>query len=500
MSSPSTLQKPGSVPPDKPRSHSAKTRNFAAVEEIENQARLVESAQDAILVRDIRGAILFWNRGAEQLYGWTKGEAKGKIVHDLLRTEFPKLLKDIETQVLETGVWEGRIIHTTRTGRRVVEASRWALHRDLKGQPLGFLEINRDITEEVDALHAVDEQARLLDLAHDAIIVRYTDSAIKFWNSGAERLYGWTRQEAIGKTTHDFLQTEFPEPFDVVHGKLFNSGAWEGELNHVTRDGARICVLSRQVIQRDHDGKSIGILEINRDITGRKKAEESLRCLSARLLQLQDEERRRIARELHDSTGQTLAAMVMHLSALKTRIAEMDAEAQATLEDVAALAQQAAAETRTISYLLHPPQLDFSGLASTLQWFVEGFTRRSNIRVDLEISSELDRLPQAIETTVFRIVQEALSNVFRHSESPVATVRVVLDSKQLKVEVADKGKGIPPAVMAALKGKGGNLGVGLLGMAERVRQFGGTFHVSPGNDGATVTATFPASAMGAVRA
>ena len=272
------------------------------------------------------------------------------------------------------------------------------------------------------------------------------------------------------------------------------------ENDHVTRDGAGICVLSRQVIERDHDGKAIGILEINRDITERKKAEESLRHLSARLLQLQDEERRRIARELHDSTGQTLAAMVMHLSALKTRIAEMDAEAQATLEDVAALAQQAAAEHGTISYLLHPPQLDFSGLSSTLQWFVEGFTRRSNIRVDLEISSELERLPQDIETTVFRIVQEALSNVFRHSESPVATVRVVLESKQLRVEVADKGKGIPPAVMAALKGKGGYLGVGLPGMAERVRQFGGTFHVSPGRDGTTVTAAFPASAIGNVKA
>jgi len=495
VSFPSNVQSPGSGAPDPAGLQPPKAPNIAKQEEIENQARLVDSAQDAILVRDTRGAILFWNRGAEYLYGWTKAEAQGKIVHDLLQTEFPRPLKDIETQVLETGTWEGQIIHTTRTGQRVVEASRWALHRDCKGRPLGFLEINRDITDEVRTLEALEEQTRLLELAHDAIIVRETNSAIKFWNSGAERLYGWTRLEAFGKATHDLLQTEFPEPFDAVHEKLFNSGTWEGELRHVTRDGGRICVLSRQVIQRDHDGQAIGILEINRDITERKKAEESLRRLSARLLQLQDEERRRIARELHDSTGQSLAAMVMHLSALKTRIAEMDAEAQATLDEVAALAQQAAAETRTISYLLHPPQLDFSGLTSTLQWFVEGFTRRSNIQVHLEISSDLGRLPQAIETTVFRIVQEALSNVFRHSESPVATVRVVLDSKQLEVEVADKGKGISPAVMAALKGKGGNLGVGLLGMGERVRQFGGTFHVTPGKDGATVTATFPASAM-----
>ena len=110
-----------------------------------------------------------------------------------------------------------------------MEASRWALHRDQKGQPLGFLEINRDITEEVEALQSVDELARLLDLAHDAIIVRHVNSTIKFWNSGAERLYGWTRHETLGKVTYDLLQTEFPEPFDVVHEKLFSSGSWEGE-------------------------------------------------------------------------------------------------------------------------------------------------------------------------------------------------------------------------------------------------------------------------------
>jgi PAS domain S-box-containing protein len=483
------------MPADKLGLQSVNPTNAANHDEIENQARLVEFAQDAILVRDTHGVILFWNLGAEQLYGWTKTEARGRIVQDLLRAEYPKPLKEIETQVLQAGAWEGQIIHATRTGRRVVEASRWALHRDLQGRPLGFLEINRDITDEVRALEAMEEQVRLLELAHDAIIVREKNSAVKFWNSGAEHLYGWTRKEAFGKITHDLLQTEFPEQFDAVNDKLFNSGVWEGELWHVTRDGARICVLSRQVIQRDRDGQTIGILEINRDITDRKNMEESLRHLSARLLQLQDEERRRIARELHDSTGQTLAAMVIHLSALKARVTEMDAQAQSTLEEVAALAQQAATEIRTISYLLHPPQLDFSGLTSTLQWFVEGFARRSNIQVNLEISSQLGRLSQAIETTVFRIVQEALSNVFRHSESPEATVRVVLDAKQLQVEVADKGKGISPEVMAALKAKGGGLGVGLLGMGERVRQFGGTFHVSRGTAGTTVRATFPASAI-----
>src|SRR5580704_17988557 len=139
-------------------------------------------------------------------------------------------------------------------------------------------------------------RSELLELAHDAIIVRDVDSTILFWNRGAQETYGWSAAE--------------------VYEKLYSVGSWEGELVHWTREGKRIMVASRQVLQRDSRGRSIGILEINRDVTPRKEAEEALRNLSARLLQLQDEERRRIARELHDSTGQSLAALVIHLSAV----------------------------------------------------------------------------------------------------------------------------------------------------------------------------------------
>ena len=145
--------------------------------------------------------------------------------------------------------------------------------------------------------------SELLDLAHDAIIVRDVNSVILFWNRGAQNTYGWTPAEACGNVTHQFLKTEFPEPLDQVYEKLYKAGSWEGELVHWTRDGKRLVVASRQVLQRDSQGRTVGILEINRDVTPRKDAEEALRNLSARLLQLQDEERRRIARELHDSTG-----------------------------------------------------------------------------------------------------------------------------------------------------------------------------------------------------
>src|SRR5271154_6974101 len=246
--------------------------------------------------------------------------------------------------------------------------------------------------------------SELLELAHDAIIVRDVDGVILYWNGGAQKTYGWTAAEACGNVTHQFLKTEFPEPLDQLYERLFKFGSWEGELVHWTREGRRIVVASRHVLQRDSHGRTTGILEINRDITPRKEAEESLRNLSARLLQLQDEERRRIARELHDSTGQSLAALVLHLSAVSARISAIDPSHVELLQDAIGLAQKASDETRTLSYLLYPPTLDHSGLRSALEWYVDGFTQRSNIKVDLDLSLGPERLPDIVERTLFRVV------------------------------------------------------------------------------------------------
>lgn len=320
-------------------------------------------------------------------------------------------------------------------------------------------------------------QSELLELAHDAIIVRDVDSVILFWNGGAQKTYGWTPAEACGNVTHQFLKTEFPEPLDQVYEKLYRVGSWEGELVHWTRDGDRIVVASRQVLQRDSQGRVIAILEINRDITPRKEAEEALRNLSARLLQLQDEERRRIARELHDSTGQSLAALVIHLSAVSARITDVDPSAADLLREAILLSQKASDETRTLSYLLYPPTLDYAGLRSALEWYIEGFTQRSKVKVDLQVTLGPDRLPEIVERTLFRIVQESLTNIFRHSGSDTASVQVDVRSGTVRLEVADNGKGIPEEILTTLNSSGGQLGVGIRGMRERVRQLGGWLQI-----------------------
>jgi PAS domain S-box-containing protein len=333
--------------------------------------------------------------------------------------------------------------------------------------------------------------AELLELAHDAIIVRDVDSVILYWNRGAQETYGWTAAEARGRVTHQFLKTEFPEPLNQLYEKLVKFGWWEGELVHWTREGRRIVVASRHVLQRDPRGRTIGILEINRDVTPRKEAEEALRNLSARLLQLQDEERRRIARELHDSTGQSLAALVIHLSTVSAKIADVDPAAADLLREAILLSQKASDETRTLSYLLYPPTLDYAGLRSALEWYIEGFTQRSKVKVDLNVSLGANRLPEIVERTLFRIVQESLTNIFRHSGSDTASVQIEARSGTVRLEVADNGKGIPEEILATLNSSGGQLGVGIRGMRERVRQLGGWLRIRSWPSGTAILVTLP---------
>ncbi|HXN22837.1 MAG TPA: ATP-binding protein [Candidatus Dormibacteraeota bacterium] len=362
--------------------------------------------------------------------------------------------------------------------KRATEGTRDGSRAETDSQTFGIAPSDLSLTE-------------LLRLAHDGIIVANIDGMIQFWNRGAEEMYGWSAAEACGNLAAEFLRTEFPQRRAEVTKKLFELGAWQGELVQRMRDGRRIAVASRQVLRRDEEGKPSGILEINRDITFQKEAQISLQRLSVRLLQLQDEERRRIARELHDSTGQSLAALVIHLSAINGRIGTLDPTSAEILCEAMKLSQQASDEIRTLSYLLHPPTLDLAGLTSALKWLVDGFMQRSKLQVELEISTDLGRLHQNLETALFRIVQESLTNIFRHSGSPTATIRLSRSDGNVNLEVSDRGSGIPPNTLATLNGTGGELGVGIRGMRERVRQLGGNLELISGSEGTTVTVRLP---------
>jgi PAS domain S-box-containing protein len=455
---------------------------------------IAETIRESIVVLDEDLRVLTANRAFLETFNVSHDEVESRLLYELGDGQWniPLLLYSLrEILPKKTELRNFGVTHNfPGMGQRVMALNaRQVRHEKSSGRSI-LLAID-DVTEQKQAIDELRKQSELLHLAHDAIIVRDVKSVILFWNRGAKETYGWSAAEACGNTSHQFLRTEFPEPFDQVHEKLFDSGAWEGELAHWTREGKRIIVASRQVLQHDQHGRMIGILEINRDITSRKQAEESLRNLSARLLQLQDEERRRIARELHDSMGQSLAALVIQLSAVNSKVTDISPAAGDLLSEAIQMAQIASDETRTLSYLLYPPTLDHAGLKSALEWYIEGFSQRSKVKVNLNVSLGPNRLAEIVERTLFRIVQESLTNIFRHSGSDTASVRVSSHSGILQLEVADNGKGIPSDILAALNSSGGQLGVGIRGMRERVRQLGGWLQVDSRRGGTTILVSLP---------
>jgi len=229
--------------------------------------------------------------------------------------------------------------------------------------------------------------------------------------------------------------------------------------------------------------------------------EESLRQLSARLLRVQDEERRHIARDLHDVTGQKLAMQSMALSQVLSKSAGLDQESRRVLSECADLTKQVSEEIRTLSYMLHPPLLDELGLSSGVKWYVEGFERRTGIAVEVNIPRGFRRLPADVELTFFRIVQESLTNVHRYSGSAKAFVRIRSTSKEIRVEVGDFGKGMRTGLLNSLSGVVAPVGVGIQGMKGRMLQLSGKLEItSQPAKGTVVTATLPLSKLPAATA
>jgi len=218
--------------------------------------------------------------------------------------------------------------------------------------------------------------------------------------------------------------------------------------------------------------------------------EDSLHTLSARILQLQDQERRRIARDLHDITGQELAVVIMSLNQLASNLGKPEVNAQQVLSEAVGLIRKIEDEIRTLSYLLHPPLLDEFGLRSALSWYAEGFTRRSGIHVTVDAPPDLPRLSVEKETALFRVVQESLTNVLRHSDSSKARIKVRLHSERLQLSVEDEGQGISREALEKIV-DGTVAGVGTQGMRERIQQLGGTLRFSARAKGTQVVAALP---------
>jgi signal transduction histidine kinase len=222
------------------------------------------------------------------------------------------------------------------------------------------------------------------------------------------------------------------------------------------------------------------------------KRTAALRRLSQQLMRMQDDERRKVARDLHDSTGQTLVALKMSLFSLQQKVENDPATANA-LEDIARIADQALQEIRTTSYLLHPPLLDEAGLASAASWYIEGFSKRSGLEVNFGCAPEIERLPNDIEIVLFRVLQESLSNVHRHSGASLVNIRLARSDESVLLEVQDNGVGIAPALLDSLQNTNIDAGVGLAGMRERTDDLNGQFEMESSPSGTTLRIRIPLS-------
>lgn len=229
-----------------------------------------------------------------------------------------------------------------------------------------------------------------------------------------------------------------------------------------------------------------------KQLSVRKQAEAAVRQLSLRILQLRDAEQRKLARELHDSLGQALAAVSMNLSVLKEKGDNIAPEKRAALlTDSLQLVQQSSSETRTISHLLHPPLLDEAGFDSAARWYVDGFTVRSKISVALEISSDMGRLPRKTELVLFRALQECLTNIHKHSGSTRVIVKLEKRGSFVDFSVQDNGRGIPASVLSEFQTTGGGSGIGLMGLRERVNDLNGEFKVESNASGTQIHVILP---------
>jgi signal transduction histidine kinase len=220
----------------------------------------------------------------------------------------------------------------------------------------------------------------------------------------------------------------------------------------------------------------------------------ALQNLSQRLLKAQDEERRRVARDLHDSTGQTLSALKMGLAALEQKLKQNEYTSD-MMSEIAALADQALQEIRTTSYLLHPPLLDEAGFNSAAQWYVDGFGKRSGIKVNLDLATKRERLPITIETALFRVLQESLTNVYRHSGALEVSIRFQYQAETVMLEIRDCGRGIPTELLNRLREASSETGVGLAGMRERLNELNGKLEIESDGHGTSMRAIVPLPAI-----
>jgi PAS domain S-box-containing protein len=455
-------------------------------------AAIVDCSDDAIISKNLDGIVISWNKSAERIFGYSADEAIGQHISLII----PPERHAEESTILDRLRRGDRVdhFHTVRRrkdGRLIDVSLTISPVRDSAGRIVGASKVARDITAEKGAERALRESEQRFRVVTDA-------SPVLVWMSGTDKLCyyfnkGWL--DFVGRTLEQesgngWAENVHPEDFDrCLQIYLSNFDArrsFEMEYRMRHHTGQYRWILDRGVPRHAPDGTFEGYIGACLDIHDQKEAAEKGRIADdmTRLMKAQDEERRHIARELHDSAGQTLAVLSMNLSRLVRRVESLAPDLARDGKEIETTVLQLHREIRTASYLLHPPLLDESGLASALSCYVEGLAERTNVAIALDIADNVAQLPSDMELAIFRFVQECLTNIHRHSASKTALIRIARQGESIRAEVQDHGKGISPERLMEIQSRGS--GVGLRGIRERIRPFDGEMKIESNDAGTSV--------------
>lgn len=466
---------------------------------IDLNEQILSSAQQGVIVTDRDLRIVVWNAFLEGLSGISRQKAMGRNAFELLPFLRNLGIEEITRRALAGEYfarleWPFEISETGKSGW--VSVSTGPLWEG-NGRIIGTLSILRDITGKKRmeaALRESDElNVQIIQNIGEGIAVCDREMKPLLWNPFMEEMSGFSAERVRGRSLLDsfpFLRKQGIDHLfgQALQGQSFSMQEIPYDVPETRKFGwaaAHFCPL------RNLEGQITGVLINVRDINESKRREEDLRRLSSRLLRAEDQERRRIARDLHDSFAQRVLAVNLNLALLDRYASPLNERARRALIETREIMGEFSKEIRSLSYILHPPVLDELGLASAVEELAAGFSERTGIDVDIEIAPHLKRLPQDTEVALFRVVQEALSNVQRHSGSPTAEIRLIPKDHQLMLEVADQGcwKSRKPSLNATAEAD--RLGVGVLGMRERIRQLGGVLEITSDSGGTTVRAVLP---------
>lgn len=441
---------------------------------------LIEAAPIGILILDLDGICRLWNPAAERIFGWTETEVLGKplpIVPPENRDEHRALRERVMQDDAFTDL---EVVRQNKAGNRLVISLSTAPLRDHHGAINGLFGLIVDVTERKRAEEQLLRQAQVLDQIHDAVVSMDMSGVVESWNKGAERLFGYSSEQAVGRNMvflypeedQELLQREFIDP-------LLLKGVHEREARARKRSGEIFYTHVALSLKKDRQGAATGMIASSLDITERKRAEtrvkesrDQLRALAMRLETVREDERTRIAREIHDELGQALTSLKLDVSWIVRRLSAPDtvldkAQMMTRLQDMLRQLDGTIESVRRIATSLRPGVLDELGLTAALDWQARDFEKRTGTRCDLTMPPVPIPIGPDQATAVFRLFQELLTNVARHAHATTVRVVLMVMTDTLILKVSDNGRGITDAEMANRQS------FGLLGMRERVAQWGG---------------------------